>query len=161
MTQEQLIAEVQKINPAINCFPAGDNTIEGNHRGKKSEQFKFNCETLEFEYNNASSVVAAAFEQAIKNGTKKTINVQGLDTIFVTGSMEEMEKITPLLVSLGFTQIKDRPNAYEFKTGIDATSLYHFDIDPKITYMGMPISEETAKKISEALIEEVKLKIIA
>jgi hypothetical protein len=89
----------------------------------------------------------------------ETINIQGLDTIFVTGSMEEMEMIQPVLTSLGFTQIKDRPNAYEFKTGIDATALYHFEIDPVITYLGMPISEETAKKISTALIEEVKLKI--
>lgn len=91
----------------------------------------------------------------------KTLNVQGLDTIFVTGSVEEMEKIEAVLISLGFTQIKDRPNAYQFKTGINAPLGNAFDVDPKITYMGMPISEETAKKISEALIEEVKLKIIA
>jgi hypothetical protein len=88
------------------------------------------------------------------------ITVQGLDTIFVTGSMDEMESIAPILKSIGFTQIKDRPNAYEFKTGINAPLGNAFDDDPKITYMGMPISEETAKKISAALIEEVKLKII-
>lgn len=91
----------------------------------------------------------------------ETINIQGLDTIFVTGSMEDIERIKLVLESLGFTQIKDRPNAYEFKTGINAPLGSAFDVDPKITYMGMPISEETAKKISAALIEEVKLKIIA
>jgi hypothetical protein len=89
----------------------------------------------------------------------KTINVQGLATIFVTGSMEEMERIAPVLKSIGFTQIKDRPNAYQFETGINAPLGNAFDEDHKITYMGMPISEETAKKISDALIEEVKLKI--
>lgn len=67
MTIEQLISEVQKINPAVNCFPAGTYMIEGNYRGKKSEKFKFNCQTLEFEYNNASPAVAAAFDQAIKS----------------------------------------------------------------------------------------------
>lgn len=67
MSIEQLISEVQKINPAINCFPAGGYMIEGNHRGKKTEKFKFNCQTLEFEYNNAAPAVAAAFEQAIKS----------------------------------------------------------------------------------------------
>lgn len=67
MTIEQLIAEVKKLNPAINCFSTGGYMIEGNHRGKKSEQFKFNCQTLEFEYNNAAPAVAAAFEQALKS----------------------------------------------------------------------------------------------
>lgn len=87
------------------------------------------------------------------------INVQGLDTIFVTGLMEEMESVAPILKSMGFTQIKDRPNAYQFETGINAQSYFNLEIDPVITYLGMPISKETAEKISAALIEEVKLKI--
>lgn len=89
----------------------------------------------------------------------KKINVEGFDAIFVTGLMEEMERIAPVLKSIGFTQIKDRPNAYQFETGINAPLGNAFDADPKITFRGMPISEETAKKISAALIEEV-LKII-
>jgi hypothetical protein len=67
MTIEQLIKKVQEISPAINCFPAGTYMIEGNYRGKKSEKFKFNCKTLEFEYNTAAPAVASAFEQAISN----------------------------------------------------------------------------------------------
>lgn len=90
---------------------------------------------------------------------KKMINVQGLDTIFVTGNMEEMEGITPVLKAIGFTQIKERPNAYQFETGMNAPLGNAFDSDPKITYLGMPISLETAEKIAAALIEEVKLKI--
>jgi hypothetical protein len=89
----------------------------------------------------------------------KTINVEGLDTIFVTGSMEEMESIAPVLKAIGFTQIKDRPNAYQFETGINAPLGSAFDEDHKITYMGMPISETTATKIANAIIEEVKLRI--
>jgi hypothetical protein len=91
----------------------------------------------------------------------KPITVEGLDTIFVTGMMEDMERIAPILKSIGFVQIKDRPNAFEFKTGMNAPLGSCFEADPKITYMGMPISEETAMIISAALIEEVKLKIIS
>lgn len=102
---------------------------------------------------------AKAMKPERKTSNMKPITVEGLDTIFVTGMMEQIEGIATILKSIGFTQIKDRPNAYEFKTGIDATSYYNFDIDPVITYMGMPISLEAAEKISEILKEEVKLKI--
>ena len=89
----------------------------------------------------------------------KRIRVEGLGKIVVTGSMELMQNIIPTLNKLGFEQIAGRENAYEFSTGIDTPLAFAFDEDPKITFLDMPISRDTAKKIANALIEEVKLRI--
>jgi hypothetical protein len=66
MNIKELSEKVHSIDSAINCHTIEGYTIEGNYRGKKSERFKYNCKTHEFDYNTCKPAVAAAFEQAVK-----------------------------------------------------------------------------------------------